>query len=781
MRNPNTSAPQSARGSQLTQRQVSQHLDACRRLTLDFFYRTLPHFWGEWLDRLEDYAERAASNIEQNSLYEYKRLLEASQSELEQQLCERLSQGFIKFQQKRLNTLTGEERFSGDMLSLVEHSDLEETIAITSITHRADDFCSGPMWALEQRLALLNDGETPEDRSNPVSPVQFCEALRRALRDLSLDTKSKIIGYKTFDKEVIGHLPDLYEDLNTYFIDQDILPNLNYTAVVDDSSGSEAGSGGAEYEQNPEGQVPTDSQGVPQRRATDRLLSGLTNQSGEKYQAGLYNAIRLLQGHMAQQPVPGQMPVAGATEPPVGSTPYHPGLAKPYTNQQLVGVLQGLQQEALNQTQALAAQSQSGATLQPQSIQAVSQQMLAQLAAEAEEEGSVDSSDMDTIDLVGLLFEYMLSDDHLPDSIKALLSYLHTPFLKMAFIDKDFFEQADHPARVLLNSLAEAGSRWVGNDGTSQYDMYSKIKTTVFKLLADFQNDVRIFAELLLDFNAYTHNLARRQDLMERRALEKVQGEEKLKEAKQRVNNEVRRRTDNRSLPSAVLLLLLQPWADHLSFVLLRYGDQSETWRKGIQVMDDLLWTLEPKTLEADKARQLDLQEQVMQILKAGLEAIGYDQAKSKKLLSAVASLQAMALRSRAPEPAPAPMRTKLENLAAQKAGESVDRREPANEEERKIVDNLKMIEFGTWFEYGDGKRVKVAWYNKRTLHYMLVDQKGRKVAMNSGLQLARDMIAGKARIIAGSTKPFFERALENIYQQLNARAAAQTEDSAHA
>ena len=54
---------------------------------------------------------------------------------------------------------------------------------------------------------------------------------------------------------------------------------------------------------------------------------------------------------------------------------------------------------------------------------------------------------MQTIDLVGMLFEYMLSDEHLPDSVKALLSYLHTPFLKIAFIDKDFFEQPEHPAR----------------------------------------------------------------------------------------------------------------------------------------------------------------------------------------------------------------------------------------------------------------------------------------------------------------------------------------------
>jgi len=450
-------------------------------------------------------------------------------------------------------------------------------------------------------------------------------------------------------------------------------------------------------------------------------------------------------------------------------------------------VLQNLQSRTLTDTRALFTDAPGSAPGQvelpsPQSVQAVNQQFLSQVQAEGgegEEPGVVDPSDLDTIDLVGLLFEYMLSDDNLPDSVKALLSYLHTPFLKMAFIDKDFFEQTDHPARVLLNSLAEAGARWVSNDGSSQYDMYSKIKATVFRLLAEFKNDVRLFAEVLLEFNAYTHNLARRQELMERRALEKVQGEEKLREAKQRVNDEVRERTDNRELPSAVLLLLLQPWSDYLSFVILRYGEHSQSWRQSLQAMDELLWTLEPKVDAADKARQLELQDSVARALQSGFETIGYDLAKGRKLLDAVASLQKMALQSRRPEPAPAPMRTKLENIAAQKAGQDRAREEPVTKEEQKIIDNLKMIEFGTWFEYEDGKRLKVAWYNKRTLHYMLVDQQGRKVAMNSGVQLARDMISGRTRIIAGSTKPFFERALENIYEQLNKKAAAERQEVA--
>jgi len=442
-----------------------------------------------------------------------------------------------------------------------------------------------------------------------------------------------------------------------------------------------------------------------------------------------------------------------------------------YSQSQLVGVLEQMQERALGSTQQALAGHQTGTVqLVPQTVADVNRQMMEQIASESKD-GAVEPGDMQTIDLVGMLFEYMLSDDHLPDSVKALLSYLHTPFLKIAFIDKNFFEQPEHPARVLLNSLAEAGVRWVGNDGSDQYDIFVKIKTTVFRLLQEFKNDVRLFAELLIEFNAYTHNVARRQELMERRALEKAQGEEKLREAKIQVNTEVRSRTDNREMPSAILLLLLQPWSDYLSFVILRYGEKSDSWKSALDVIDKLLWSLEPKATNADKSLLMELQGQLLAALERGFETIGYEQAKGRKLLDAVISLQRMALQSRKVEAAPEPMRTKLETMAAEKAGTSAAEAQPVTAEEAKIVDSLKMVEFGTWFEFDGGKRLKVAWYNKKTQHYMLVDQQGRKVSLAGGVQLARDMLAGRARIIAGSTKPFFERALENIYHTLSERS----------
>ncbi|MET0356344.1 MAG: DUF1631 family protein, partial [Cellvibrio sp.] len=230
-------------------------------------------------------------------------------------------------------------------------------------------------------------------------------------------------------------------------------------------------------------------------------------------------------------------------------------------------------------------------------------------------------------------------------------------------------------------------------------------------------------------------------------------------------------RTDGREMPSAILLLLLQPWSDYLSFVLLRYSENSDAWARAVAVIDDLLWSIEPKTLQVDKVRQMERQAALIASLEHGFETIGYEQAKGGKLIEAVVALQRLALQSKKAEAAPAPMRSKLETMAAEKAGQVAELLVPQTPDEVKIIDSLRMIEFGTWFEFEGGKRLKVAWFNQKTNHYMLVDQQGRKVSLIAGLQLAREMIAGSAHVIAGSTKPFFERALENIYQTLNERA----------
>ncbi|GAA5315710.1 MAG: hypothetical protein AseanaTS_09150 [Candidatus Pelagadaptatus aseana] len=774
------------------------------------------------VEQLEQFIDSAKTNQETSQAMDRLKLFNQNQAKIDRFFNTYLAEGFVRFKRGELDTTTGEEKFQGDMLSLVDNNDLEETIAISSITNRSENYFAEQLWCLNHRFAVLNHGKKVTDRGNPAGPIQYCEALRKALQRVGMDTNTKIIAYKVFDQSVImAGLTEIFDQLNDYLKDQGFFPDLRYRPEVSDSPAPpvpqveevplehvEAGEPAAAQEQtttatgqprgNLAGVMPgPGSAGSP--ASAGYMPAPDATQPSEQYQGDLMGAIRVLQEHMTSGPagaaVSGQVgaagqegvaggaagPAEGAGGAPVNAAGDVASAAAPggrqgmvYTSQQLVGALQSLQTQALAVAGETIEQAEPG-TLAPQQVALVSSQLRAQLQDDmGGEELAMESMDMHTIDLVGMLFEYMLSDDNLPSSIKALLSYLHTPFLKVAFLDKDFFEQVNHPARLLLNSMAEAAVKWVGNDGSDQYDLYNKIKSVVSKVLDEFQNDVRIFAELLLEFSSYTKKIARRQELVEKRAMEKVQGEEKLKEVKLRVNEAVKSRIDNRELPSAVLLLLLQPWSDYLAFILLRYGEESDSWQRAIKVVDDILWSIEPKDNNKDRTRQMEIHDALNRELGVGFETIGYDQAKSKKLLDALFSLQKMALQSKKAEPAPEPMRNKLESMAAEKAGKPKVEEDAATPEELRMVENLKMIEFGTWFEFEGGKRLKVAWYNSKTLHYMLVDQMGKKVAMKSGLELARAMLSHEARVIAGSSKPFFERALENIFQSLNSKAKAE-------
>ncbi|WP_299980996.1 DUF1631 family protein [uncultured Pseudoteredinibacter sp.] len=817
--------------SPFTSAQIKQLLERCRDIVVEHAGPRLEECLESLDEQLLEFATDAPTDAEQMQYFDVQRDFRKRSASLVQLFGECLAGCFIKFSNGQLNTQTGEEKFSRDMLSLVDNEDLEETIAISSINHAATDNFGESLWLVAMRFGQLRGGKELPPEQNPVSPVQFCESLRQTLQAVACATKIKILCYRTFSKIFIPVLDDIYQELNQYLGSEGVLPELSYATAMAAGHAGEAVAPadevlGESFEDVFDEAVPQELGNAPVAgNAAGAPANGLAPAPGQQvrlpvsgfapqasaaspdpsmpspqYQQSLVNAIRVLQNHLATDSYrTSTTPAASfaqvespsnnkalivdegysaswktaAVPSETGFAPARSG-ATVFSGPQLLQALQNLQvginsgEGKLIRSEELQADSDQ---LQIQSVAQVSQQLSSQLLGASEEEGqAVDVDDMQIIDLVGMLFDYMLSDDNLPNSVKALLSYLHTPFLKIAFIDPDFFEQTDHPARLLLNSLAEAGTRWVSNDGTAQYDIYPRIKAVVSRVLEEFQNDVRLFAELLLEFSGYTKKIARRQDLIERRAMEKVQGEEKLREVKLQVNEQVSMRIENTELPSAVLLLLLQPWSDYLVFVLLRFGKDSEEWQLALTVVDDVIWTVQPKEQEQDKARQMEMHDGLYEKLSKGFDTIAYDQTKANKLLDALFTLQKMALQSQPLQFAPEPMRSKLETMAAEKAGAQPDD-EDVSEEELRMVDSLKMIEFGTWFEFSDGKRLKVAWYNSTTLHYMLVDQLGKKVDLKTGLELARDMLSGEAKVISGATKPFFERALENIFQSLNAKA----------
>ncbi|OOZ36767.1 DUF1631 family protein [Solemya velesiana gill symbiont] len=90
----------------------------------------------------------------------------------------------------------------------------------------------------------------------------------------------------------------------------------------------------------------------------------------------------------------------------------------------------------------------------------------------------------DVIDVIAMLFEYILDDNTIPDAMKALLARLQIPMLKVALQDREFFSNKSHPARQLLNNLARAAIGWTEGKGQNG-GLYNRISDIVQRILGE--------------------------------------------------------------------------------------------------------------------------------------------------------------------------------------------------------------------------------------------------------------------------------------------------------
>lgn len=754
----------------------TKHLSALQNLTIRFGDKTHELFLQAVEARLVEMSDAAKNNEEQWRLLQLSRELRRQKASLVMAFKKHLAEGFQAFQRDKLG---GKDTSRQDMsrdLSLMADDDLERDLATSSLARRADTRFSEELFALNQRMAMLKGGRKLAEDGNPLGAYQFAGALQAEISPLKLDTRFTVLFFRIFEKVLLENLGELYKAANDYLIKQGVLPNLRYgTGVVAPRPQQKAPAGKPQEEKVKPASATA---------ATKHVEPDPAQAESDAAQRQLYAEICGLQG-VAPAPSgqPAPVPSAG-----VAPQPRPPGSYQPNFFSQPAYAAQGSAALALcSQNEVVTALGRVPMEQHAQVMEQVIvpppmtveqyQGVTQQLRDHIGDDKQIADDDGRTIDLVGMIFEYMLGDKQLPDSVKAVLSYLHTPYLKAAFLDRKLFEKPEHSSRQLLNALAEAGTRWVNSDGDSQFKVFPKIKSVIRRVLTDFHSDIGLFDELLLEMREFNQKVEHSIEVMERRAREKAEGEDRLREVKRRVLMEVRKRMEGHDLPSHIIVLLLHPWSDYLTFTLLRHGEDSNQWQEGIDTIDEIVWSVQEKPDVNERNRLMLIQESLQARVQAGLETIAHDQAKSNKLLDALNKSQMLVLQNLVAEPATAEKRAEMEAEASADLEQETIDLDSLTPDEREMMDTLSHVAFGAWIEFDrldnyENLRARIAWFNAKTSHYMLVDRSGKQVAMKSGLEISRMILASQARMIVDSGKPFFERALESVFTRLKAAMA---------
>jgi Protein of unknown function (DUF1631) len=267
------------------------------------------------------------------------------------------------------------------------------------------------------------------------------------------------------------------------------------------------------------------------------------------------------------------------------------------------------------------------------SVAAVRDSIRNQLLSDEENTQVIAQSETNVIDLVSTLFDYILDDKELPTPMKALISRLQIPVLKVALTDKSFFGVEDHPARKLLNVLAQAGMSWDENNKSSEA-LYKKVEQVVFVILNEFHDDSRLFEDLFVDFDEFYQQQLARLAAMDARTREAEENRARAEAAKTLVQQTLNRRLNGLKLPLSIVRLLQEGWRHVLYLAALKEGVESESWKQAVKVVDALIWSMLPPAGDVQWIDRLKvISPKLINSLRKGLTAVNFDAYQLEALL----------------------------------------------------------------------------------------------------------------------------------------------------
>jgi hypothetical protein len=780
--------------------QFNRLLEDCREMAISHLRPLMDRMFENADVALLGFAESAESNMAQSVFFEAMAEVRRKRSAIEKLFYVEIDRSFSEFPCKpdaAVEAAEPDNPFGG--LSLVDREEMETSVAMLNASRKLGTRLMDKVFGLKQRLAIVNAGNGIEESHIPAGPAWLGTAYQRAIEQLELENKVRLVFIVLYEKYVLSRVDPLFEEFNKRLIEAGILPHLRYeirkqpgSIEIVQATSSEASEESTETDPEYEPDQSASELGdelfgricdlIAVRRSAPRSGQGSSTPGG---------------GHSDGANGPGgsyggQYAGGGATGPGGGYGGGGAGGSGPggrgNTGSGDTGMpITGPSSVLVGEISRLQSVAQSGSTRMSSSefIENIEidenlvQRLQSTLSAEREKIfGSVDrrklpAADTNVIELVGMLFEYMLLEKNLPNVVKALLSRLHTPLLKVAVLDRHFFTQTQHPARKLLNDMAAAGRRWV-EENNIERGIFPKMKEVVDRLLGEFEEDITVFDSLLQEFNKSVSELQQRARLVETRNAEAAEGQDKLQAARARAQQELTRLCAGKPVEEVGRDFLQRLWADKLTFILLRNpeGDTAQAWQDAVSMAQRTMESLLPPSSEQARQERKQALAGLQQDLREQSRAM--QQVDKERLFNKLFEVQAEALKQvvpeqaiqTAPEPPPGAAQAKGAGIPEQPDAE------PLTPAQRDAMAKLKGIAFGTWFEFIEEsrapRRAKLSWRSTITEKFMFVDQMGVKAAVISMRELADCLIDGKARVIAEEKKPFVDRALHAIHRMLD-------------
>lgn len=645
-----------------------------------------------------------------------------------------------------------------ELLALAQKRELEEMITLEGMVASARNLCSPNFIPFNARIGTLIPETQVDENNNPLDPNQITSAFEQSLQFLNFDALNRLSLFREFNENLLKQLDYILTELNELLKQKGVLPELqaDYSALQPMTHQKKWDS----FEDNPEDNPELFS-----------IMQGLLHPDSTGKNTGNGNNSDALHA---------MIPTGSGIMQPVQFT-----LDKDPTKQKvevletqrLMDILDNIQKGGKQ------APAKNGSELfDPYDIN----ESLGNLLSKAQRENvilAVDRNSSDVINLVTMLYGAIWQDDSLPIPIKNLIGETQLTVTKLALTDTSFFNRENHPAREIINELANAGTGLLETEHLDQNPFFKKMRDLVTRVTTEYKGDNSLFDVSLSEFRRYVlkeENEKLKQ--LEDQILKADDRQDCLDDIHELVSKRVNERLLGRRVHNFFRESLENFLHKYLVLILLKDGPESKAWKQAINALDVLLWTLEFNKEDEDAKRVKTANSRILNGLRKAFKVSRLKEADIEVLVSSLMKAQKESLDTTlydTPQqnilPAAEGGHNKARaDSATRKAGSigKAGKTGMTGKEGKEMNAYLKQVDafnIGIWVEIAGLEqkpvRCKLAAKIKAIDKYIFVNSQGAKVLETNRAGLAKDLKNRKIKIVSDGL--LFSRALESVIGNL--------------
>lgn len=229
------------------------------------------------------------------------------------------------------------------------------------------------------------------------------------------------------------------------------------------------------------------------------------------------------------------------------------------------------------------------------------------------------------IDVVGVLFDQVLSDSRVPPQMARVIARLQLPVLRIALADPGFFSSRKHPVRRFVNRLASLVCAYDEFDDGPGKLFVARASEVVDGIVEGEFEKIELYAQKLEELENYAAELAAT-ELRKTGAVETLEEKEGQLRIQQRFMMSLHAELKHTPLPTYLREFLAHVWSQAIVLAARQFGENSVDARRVRRTGWQLAMSVQPKGTASLRKRFVGALPSLMSDIQEGIALVGWSE-----------------------------------------------------------------------------------------------------------------------------------------------------------